>query len=104
MQELKFDQENDVHFLDAWPKSVNVGNFAFISEAFLKLKHETKVDHIFVLGNSGEQFEITLRVRAEYVLTLVEKGRFGGKNSKQPPNDRVTLTDSFPMINNTCDN
>ncbi|KAI8029899.1 hypothetical protein LOK49_LG01G03710 [Camellia lanceoleosa] len=29
-------------------------------EAFLKLKHETKVEHIFVLGNSGEQFEITL--------------------------------------------
>ncbi|GMP24305.1 hypothetical protein CsSME_00001616 [Camellia sinensis var. sinensis] len=30
MQELKFDQENDVHFLDAWPKSVNVGNFVFV--------------------------------------------------------------------------
>ncbi|CAL5424556.1 unnamed protein product [Camellia sinensis] len=29
-------------------------------QAFLKLKHETKVEHIFVLGNSGEQFEIIL--------------------------------------------
>ncbi|CAL5364322.1 unnamed protein product [Camellia sinensis] len=28
--------------------------------AFLKLTHETKVEHIFVLGNSGELFEITL--------------------------------------------
>ncbi|GMP93318.1 hypothetical protein CsSME_00043201 [Camellia sinensis var. sinensis] len=147
MQELKFDQENDVHFLDAWPKSVDVGNYVFVFEivlqdsehkkiyatggrttvpiyvtgvikvdnaeivvldsdigsiesqkkldlagetalslsanhlqklrlsfqlttplghpfkphqAFLKLRHETKVEHIFVLGNSGKQFEITL--------------------------------------------
>ncbi|KAL7182967.1 hypothetical protein ACSBR1_041621 [Camellia fascicularis] len=37
-------------------------------QAFLKLKHETKVEHIFVLGNSGEQFEITLDF-----LGLVEK-------------------------------
>ncbi|KAI7995750.1 Dolichyl-diphosphooligosaccharide--protein glycosyltransferase subunit 2 [Camellia lanceoleosa] len=146
-QELKFDQENDVHFLDAWPKSVDVGNYVFVFEivlqdsehkkiyatggrtkipiyvtrvikvdnaeiavldsdigsiesqkkldlagepalalsanhlqklrlsfqlttplghsfkphqAFLKLRHETKVEHIFVLGNSGKQFEITL--------------------------------------------
>ncbi|KAI7984706.1 Dolichyl-diphosphooligosaccharide--protein glycosyltransferase subunit 2 [Camellia lanceoleosa] len=58
--ESQFDQENDVHFLDAWPKSVNVGNFIFVFEAFLKLKHETKVEHIFVWENSGEQFEITL--------------------------------------------
>ncbi|CAL5325791.1 unnamed protein product [Camellia sinensis] len=29
-------------------------------QGFLKLKHETKVEHIFVLGNSGELFEITL--------------------------------------------
>ncbi|GMP88473.1 hypothetical protein CsSME_00040450 [Camellia sinensis var. sinensis] len=104
MQELKFDQENDVHFLDAWSKSVNVGNFVFVFEPFLKLKNETKVEHIFVLGSYGEQFDITLRVRAEYILNLVEKGHFGGENSKQPPNDRVTLTDSFSMTNKTCDN
>ncbi|KAL7200897.1 hypothetical protein ACSBR1_032760 [Camellia fascicularis] len=154
-QELKFDQENDVHFLDAWPKSVDVGNYVFVFEivlqdsehkkiyatggrtkvpiyvtgvikvdnaeiavldsdigsiesqkkldlaretalslsanhlqklrlsfqlttplghpfkphqAFLKLKHETQVEHIFVLGNSGKQFEITLDF-----LGLVEK-------------------------------
>ncbi|GMP93312.1 hypothetical protein CsSME_00043201 [Camellia sinensis var. sinensis] len=154
-QELKFDQENDVHFLDAWPKSVDVGNYVFVFEivlqdsehkkiyatggrttvpiyvtgvikvdnaeivvldsdigsiesqkkldlagetalslsanhlqklrlsfqlttplghpfkphqAFLKLRHETKVEHIFVLGNSGKQFEITLDF-----LGLVEK-------------------------------
>ncbi|GMP30475.1 hypothetical protein CsSME_00005130 [Camellia sinensis var. sinensis] len=111
-QELKFDQENDVHFLDAWPKSVNVGNFVFVFEGFLKLKHETKVEHIFVLGNSGELFEITLNViwtrrlevRAEYALNLVEKGRFGGENSKQPPNHRVTHKDSASMTNRTCDN
>ncbi|XP_058197143.1 dolichyl-diphosphooligosaccharide--protein glycosyltransferase subunit 2-like [Rhododendron vialii] len=29
-------------------------------QAFLKLRHETQVEHIFVLGNSGKQFEIML--------------------------------------------
>ena len=51
MQELKLDQENDAHFLDVWPKSVNVGNFVFVFEVIV---------FIIVLGNSGEQFEITL--------------------------------------------
>ncbi|KAF7153377.1 hypothetical protein RHSIM_Rhsim01G0262400 [Rhododendron simsii] len=37
-------------------------------QAFLKLIHETKVEHIFVLGNSGKQFEIILDF-----LGLVEK-------------------------------
>ncbi|GMQ05519.1 hypothetical protein CsSME_00050512 [Camellia sinensis var. sinensis] len=95
MQELKFNQENDVHFLDAWPKSVNIGNFVFIFEVIV---------FIIVLGNSGEQFEITLRVRAEYVLNLVKKWRFGGENSKQPPNHRVTHTSNSPMTNRTYDN
>uniref|UniRef100_A0A5B7ANW5 Dolichyl-diphosphooligosaccharide--protein glycosyltransferase subunit 2 n=1 Tax=Davidia involucrata TaxID=16924 RepID=A0A5B7ANW5_DAVIN len=154
-QELKFDPENAVHFLDALPKSVDVGNYIFVFEivfhdpehkkiyaiggrrkvtiyvtgvikvdsteiavldsdlgsietqkkldlagenalslsanhlqklrlsfhlttplghafkphqAFLKLKHETKVEHIFVLGNSGKKFEIILDF-----LGLVEK-------------------------------
>ncbi|XP_059626037.1 dolichyl-diphosphooligosaccharide--protein glycosyltransferase subunit 2 isoform X2 [Cornus florida] len=37
-------------------------------QAFLKLRHETKVEHIFVLVNSGKQFEILLDF-----LGLVEK-------------------------------
>ncbi|XP_016459633.1 dolichyl-diphosphooligosaccharide--protein glycosyltransferase subunit 2 isoform X2 [Nicotiana tabacum] len=37
-------------------------------QAFLKLRHESKVDHIFVVGNSGKQFEIILDF-----LGLVEK-------------------------------
>ncbi|XP_070030469.1 dolichyl-diphosphooligosaccharide--protein glycosyltransferase subunit 2-like isoform X3 [Nicotiana sylvestris] len=32
-------------------------------QAFLKLRHESKVDHIFVVGNSGKQFEIILLLR-----------------------------------------
>lgn len=154
-QELKFDPEADVHFLDVLPKIVDVGKYVFVFEtvlndpehkkvyatggrtkvpmyitgvvevdnaeiavldsdlgsiesqkkldlvgdntislsanhlqklrlsfrlttplkhpfnphqAFLKLTHETKVEHIFVLGNSGKQFEIILDF-----LGLVEK-------------------------------
>ncbi|XVF81008.1 hypothetical protein PTKIN_Ptkin15bG0121900 [Pterospermum kingtungense] len=37
-------------------------------QALLKLRHETKVEHIFVVGNSGKQFEIVLNF-----LGLVEK-------------------------------
>nr|XP_043620547.1 dolichyl-diphosphooligosaccharide--protein glycosyltransferase subunit 2 isoform X2 [Erigeron canadensis] len=37
-------------------------------QAFLKLRHETGAEHIFVVGNSGNQFEITLDF-----LGLVEK-------------------------------
>ncbi|KAI4301082.1 hypothetical protein L6164_034398 [Bauhinia variegata] len=37
-------------------------------QAFLKLRHETKVEHIFVIGNTGKKFEITLDF-----LGLVEK-------------------------------
>ncbi|XP_071721600.1 dolichyl-diphosphooligosaccharide--protein glycosyltransferase subunit 2-like [Rutidosis leptorrhynchoides] len=37
-------------------------------QALLKLKHETGVEHIFVVGNRGKQFEITLDF-----LGLVEK-------------------------------
>ncbi|XP_019165264.1 PREDICTED: dolichyl-diphosphooligosaccharide--protein glycosyltransferase subunit 2-like [Ipomoea nil] len=37
-------------------------------QVFLKLKHESKVEHIFVVGNSGKQFEIILDF-----LGLVEK-------------------------------
>ncbi|KAK4273035.1 hypothetical protein QN277_021508 [Acacia crassicarpa] len=37
-------------------------------QAFLKLRHETKVEHIFVVGNTGQKFEIILDF-----LGLVEK-------------------------------
>ncbi|KAG6719099.1 hypothetical protein I3843_04G177200 [Carya illinoinensis] len=154
-QELKFDPENEVHFLDVLPKSIDVGTYSFVFEivlhdsvdkevyttggqtqvpifvtgiikidnaeiavldsdlgsietqkkldlagenavllsanhlqklrlsfqlttprgkffkphqAFFKLRHETKVEHIFVVGNSGRQFEIILDF-----LGLVEK-------------------------------
>ncbi|XXG44001.1 hypothetical protein AAC387_Pa01g3905 [Persea americana] len=43
--------------------------YAFIPhQVFLKLRHESKVEHIFVSGNSGKQFEIILDF-----LGLVEK-------------------------------
>lgn len=29
-------------------------------QAFLKLRHETKIEHIFLVGNSGKKFEIIL--------------------------------------------
>lgn len=29
-------------------------------QAFLELRHENEVEHIFVVGNSGKQFEIIL--------------------------------------------
>lgn len=31
-----------------------------VLQAFLKLRHETKVEHIFVVGNTGKKFEIIL--------------------------------------------
>ncbi|XP_022771284.1 dolichyl-diphosphooligosaccharide--protein glycosyltransferase subunit 2-like [Durio zibethinus] len=37
-------------------------------QALLKLRHESKVEHVFVVGNSGKQFEIILNF-----LGLVEK-------------------------------
>ncbi|KAK8658613.1 hypothetical protein V6N13_036816 [Hibiscus sabdariffa] len=37
-------------------------------QAFLKLRHESEVEHIFVVGNSGKQFELVLNF-----LGLVEK-------------------------------
>ncbi|GMP99540.1 hypothetical protein CsSME_00046975 [Camellia sinensis var. sinensis] len=43
-------------------------------------------------------------LRAEYTLNLVERGHFGNENLKQPPNHRVDLTDSFPLTTRTCDN
>ncbi|KAK9287577.1 hypothetical protein L1049_015998 [Liquidambar formosana] len=154
-QELNFDPESTVHFLDALPKSVDIGNYMFVFEivlhdpehkkvyatgghtrvpifvtgvikvdsaeiavldsdlgsieahqkldiagenavslsanhlqklrlsfqlttplghsfrphqVFLKLRHETKVEHMFVVASSGKQFEIILDF-----LGLVEK-------------------------------
>ncbi|KAF2292708.1 hypothetical protein GH714_027188 [Hevea brasiliensis] len=67
-QELKFEPESAEYFLDALPKSVDVGKYIFIFEAFLKLRHETGVEHIFLVGNSEKKFEIILDF-----LGLVEK-------------------------------
>lgn len=35
-------------------------NYYFPVQAFLKLRHESKVEHIFVVENSGKKFEIIL--------------------------------------------
>ncbi|WCJ44145.1 Dolichyl-diphosphooligosaccharide--protein glycosyltransferase subunit 2 [Euphorbia peplus] len=154
-QELKYDPENDVYFLDAFPESVDVGSYNFVYEvvfhdpehkkvyatekqtrvpmfvtgvikidnaevevldsdlgtvevkkkldltgenlvslsanhlqklrlsfqlttplgrsfkphqAILKLRHESKVEHVFLVGNSGKKFEVILDF-----LGLVEK-------------------------------
>ncbi|KAL5561928.1 hypothetical protein UlMin_031675 [Ulmus minor] len=45
-----------------------LGNIFKPHQAFLKLKHESKVEHIFVVANSGKKFEIILDF-----LGLVEK-------------------------------
>ncbi|XP_009597183.1 dolichyl-diphosphooligosaccharide--protein glycosyltransferase subunit 2-like [Nicotiana tomentosiformis] len=45
-----------------------LGNAFKPHQAFLKLRHESKVEHIFVVGNSGKKFEIILDF-----LGLVEK-------------------------------
>ncbi|KAK7845699.1 dolichyl-diphosphooligosaccharide--protein glycosyltransferase subunit 2 [Quercus suber] len=51
------------------------GNIFKPHQAFLKLRHETKVEHIFVVGNSGKQFEIILVkfLGSTDFLGLVEK-------------------------------
>lgn len=48
--------------------STPLGNAFKPHQAFLKLRHETKVEHIFVVGSSGKKLEITLDF-----LGLVEK-------------------------------
>ncbi|XP_010262349.1 PREDICTED: dolichyl-diphosphooligosaccharide--protein glycosyltransferase subunit 2-like [Nelumbo nucifera] len=45
-----------------------LGNVFNPNQVFLKLIHETKIEHIFVVGNTGKQFQITLDF-----LGLVEK-------------------------------
>ncbi|GMP98814.1 hypothetical protein CsSME_00046553 [Camellia sinensis var. sinensis] len=57
-----------------------------------------------LLECSDSHHRIWSGVRAEYAITLVEKGHFGGENSKQPPNHRVAHTDSFSITNRNCDN
>lgn len=37
-------------------------------QVFLKLRHESKVEHIFVSGNSGKQFEIILVKFPSYLM------------------------------------
>ncbi|KAH9785366.1 Dolichyl-diphosphooligosaccharide--protein glycosyltransferase subunit 2 [Citrus sinensis] len=48
--------------------STPLGNAFKPHQAFLRLRHETKVEHTFVVGSSGKKFEITLDF-----LGLVEK-------------------------------
>ncbi|GAY40308.1 hypothetical protein CUMW_050920, partial [Citrus unshiu] len=48
--------------------STPLGNAFKPRQAFLRLRHETKVEHTFVVGSSGKKFEITLDF-----LGLVEK-------------------------------
>lgn len=42
-------------------------------QAFFKLRHETKHEHIFVVGNTGKKFEIIL---VKYLLLLISLSRF----------------------------
>lgn len=49
---------------------MNVISMLFIEvfvvlQAFFKLRHETKVEHIFVVGNTGKKFE---KVLVKYLL------------------------------------
>ncbi|KAL6983824.1 hypothetical protein U1Q18_017198 [Sarracenia purpurea var. burkii] len=41
LRELKFDLENGVHFLDALPKIVDVGNYVFVFEEAMAATHQT---------------------------------------------------------------
>ncbi|GFZ17694.1 ribophorin II (RPN2) family protein [Actinidia rufa] len=47
-QELKFDSENDVHFLDALPKSVDLGTYHFVFEIVL---HDSEEKNIYATGS-----------------------------------------------------
>lgn len=45
-----------------------------VLQAFFKLRHDTKVEHIFAVGNVGKKFEITL---VKYLLLHISLSRFG---------------------------
>lgn len=54
----------------SWTFWMNVISMLFIEvfvvlQAFFKLRHETKVEHIFVVGNTGKKFE---KVLVKYLL------------------------------------
>ncbi|KAF9609813.1 hypothetical protein IFM89_018667 [Coptis chinensis] len=60
-------------------------------QVFLKLSHESKVEHIFVVGNSGKQFEIILDF-----LGLVEKFYYlSGKYEMQLTVGDAAMENSF---------
>lgn len=42
-------------------------------QAFLKLRHESGVEHIFVVEGSGKQFEIILVKFVEHILSIFMK-------------------------------
>ncbi|KAG6400908.1 hypothetical protein SASPL_137753 [Salvia splendens] len=50
--------------------STPFGNAFKPHQAFLKLRHESGVDHIFLVGNSGKKFEIILVKASSLVLLL----------------------------------
>lgn len=42
-------------------------SFCFVGQAILKLKHESKIEHIFLVGNTGKKFEITFVSISYYI-------------------------------------
>ncbi|KAJ9696950.1 hypothetical protein PVL29_008941 [Vitis rotundifolia] len=60
-QELKFDPENAVHFLDALPENVDVGNYVFVFEILL---HDPEHQKIYATGS---------RTRVPIIVTGVIK-------------------------------
>ncbi|AQK98766.1 Dolichyl-diphosphooligosaccharide--protein glycosyltransferase subunit 2 [Zea mays] len=67
-RELQYDLDKNVHYLDIAPLEIDVGKYSVVFEVFLKLKHESKVEHLFVVPGSARQFKIVLDF-----LGLVEK-------------------------------
>lgn len=56
---------NHIRCIIAWFSSLDAvkacgSEVSAVLQAFLKLRHETKVEHIFLVGKSGKKFEIVL--------------------------------------------
>lgn len=49
--------------------------FFFVWQAFLTLRHETKIEHVFLVGNTGKKFEIKF-VSISYFLLPISLSRF----------------------------
>ncbi|KAL8101174.1 dolichyl-diphosphooligosaccharide--protein glycosyltransferase subunit 2 [Apium graveolens] len=67
-KKLSFEEENSVSLSAnhlqklrvSFQLSTPLGNAFNPHQAFLKLTHETKVEHIFMVGSSGKQFSVVL--------------------------------------------